>query len=132
LIFNFQNASYFFIKSSLQKNIRSRCPVAGVLDLLGDRWTLLVIRDLVLGKQRFDEFLASPEGIATNILSQRLRWLTAHQIIESTPDSNDGRKKHYSLTEKGESLRPVLRSIAQWGIDHIEGTAIHPSFKKKS
>ncbi|OCQ96742.1 transcriptional regulator [Limnothrix sp. PR1529] len=96
---------------------RSHCPIACTLDLLGDRWTLLVIRDMLFfGKQRFEEFLESPEGISTNILASRLKSLEALGLITKQPYSNHTRRMNYQLTEAGESLRPVLRSIARWGL----------------
>lgn len=102
---------------------RSVCPVACTLDLVGDRWTLLVVRDLFCGKSHFREFLASPEGIATNILSDRLAKLTAGKLVERIPDSAAGRDA-YRLTPKGQSLRPLLEAIADWGLANLRGTEI--------
>lgn len=96
---------------------RSPCPVACSLDLFGDRWTLLVIRDLFLGASRFKDFAASPEGIPTNILSERLARLARGGLIEKVPASSGGKRLAYRLTEKGESLGPVLRSIRDWGLE---------------
>lgn len=111
------------------KDLRSPCPVAGALDIVGDRWTLLIIRDLLAGKQRFDDFLNSPEGIATNILSQRLRWLVENELAIREPDPDDGRKVIYKLTKRGRTLKPLILSIATWGLKTIEGVAIHPDYK---
>ena len=105
---------------------RSSCPVACTLDLLGDRWSLLVIRDLFLGKQRFEEFLASPEGIATNILSVRLKSLARHGLIERAVDPADGRRVLYQLTELGRSTREILMPLARWGLAHCRGTRALP------
>ncbi|WP_367872687.1 winged helix-turn-helix transcriptional regulator [Luteolibacter sp. Populi] len=105
---------------------RSSCPVACTLDLLGDRWSLLVIRDLFLGKQRFEEFLASPEGIATNILSVRLKSLARHGLIERTTDPEDGRRVLYQLTERGRSTREILMQLAHWGLSQFRGTRALP------
>ncbi|MGJ8640001.1 MAG: winged helix-turn-helix transcriptional regulator [Opitutaceae bacterium] len=110
------------------KDLRSPCPVAGALDIVGDRWTLLIIRDLLAGKRRFDDFLKSPEGIATNILSQRLRWLVENELAVRKPDPDDGRKVIYKLTKRGETLRPLILSIAAWGLETIEGVAVHPDY----
>lgn len=100
---------------------RSCCPVACTLDLLGDRWTLLVVRDLFAGKSAFSDFAKSPEGIATNILSDRLAQLVAHGLAEkAVPDG--ARRARYRLTGKGWSLGPVLEAVAGWGLTHIEGT----------
>ncbi|WP_017326163.1 helix-turn-helix domain-containing protein [Synechococcus sp. PCC 7336] len=101
---------------------RSDCPIACTLDLIGDRWTLLVIRDMALGKQRFEEFLQSPEGISSNILSNRLKLLEQAGLVEKQPYSSHSRRMNYCLTEKGESFRPVLKAIARWGLRQIPGT----------
>jgi len=104
------------------KNRRSNCPVACTLDLVGDRWTLLVVRDLVMGKTYFDEFLASPEGIATNILSSRLRLLEDLGYVTGEKDASDRRRIHYSLTKKGERLGKLLRGIVKWGLKNLPET----------
>jgi|JI8StandDraft_2_1071088.scaffolds.fasta_scaffold02071_3 DNA-binding HxlR family transcriptional regulator len=99
---------------------RSHCPIACTLDLIGDRWTLLVIRDMLFfGKQRFEEFLDSPEGISTNILANRLKSLEAMGLITKQPYSNHSRRMSYQLTAAGQSLRPVLRSITRWGLQQF-------------
>ena len=104
---------------------RSDCPIACALDLVGDRWTLLVLRDLLLlGKTRFDEFLASPEGIATNILSDRLARLEEEQLVERSRDPDDGRRVIYRVTERGKSFAPVLTAMRDWGLRNVEGTRV--------
>ena len=103
---------------------RSPCPVACALDLFGDRWTLLVIRDLILGKARFKDFLASPERIPTNILADRLRRLMKHQVVSHCADSEGSRHLAYQLTEKGAALLPVVKSMKDWGLAWEEGTRI--------
>lgn len=104
---------------------RSTCPIACTLDLIGDRWTLLIIRDMMFfKKQRFEEFLESPEGISTNILSDRLRKLEELDLIEKQPYSNHSRRMNYQLTEKGDSLRPVLKSMIKWGLANLPETSI--------
>jgi len=103
----------------MRKSRRSPCPVACTLDLVGDKWTLLVVRDLAFGKSQFKEFLASPEKIATNILADRLARLVEHGLAERFASSG---REAYRLTAKGESLLPVLQSVADWGLAHIEGT----------
>ena len=105
---------------------RSRCPVACTLDLLGDRWSLLVIRDLVRGKRRFAEFLASPEGIPTNILADRLKRLKARGVIRAQRYSARPPRLEYTLSEKGEELRPILRAMAEWGVRHAGGRMPEP------
>lgn len=100
---------------------RSPCPVACALDLFGDRWTLLVIRDLFLGRARFKDFTASPEGIPTNILSDRLERLCEGGLISRVP-LEGGKRFAYELTEKGKALKPVLVAMKEWGLQWEEGT----------
>lgn len=101
---------------------RSTCPIACALDLVGDRWTLLVLRDLLRARSRFGELLDSPEGIPTNILADRLKRLEVAGIIESTPYQNNPPRKAYALTEKGLGLKSVMGALANWGAQHIPGT----------
>lgn len=103
-------------------NRRSVCPIACTLDILGDKWTLLVIRDLMHGKSHFKEFLASPEKISTNILAERLVRLSANGLIERCPSNEIGGRDAYQLTEKGLSLRKLMAEVKTWGLDHIDGT----------
>ena len=98
---------------------RSRCPVSSTLDLIGDRWTMLIIRDLVLGASRFKDFLASPEGIPTNILANRLRTMEAQGLLSKNAYQSHPIRYAYQLTDKGKVLLPVMRSIKKWGIDWI-------------
>jgi len=101
---------------------RSPCPVACTLDLIGDRWTLLVVRDLMLGASRFKEFAASPEGIPTNILSARLERLLAEGIIEKMQAPDGTKHLAYRLTKKGKSLGPVLAAVRDWGLKWDKST----------
>jgi len=101
---------------------RSNCPIACTLDLVGDRWTLLVLRDLFFGARYFDDFQQSPEGIATNILGDRLRKLERDGFVSRTRDAEDARRFCYALTARGKSLKPVLLALARWGAEQIEGT----------
>lgn len=100
---------------------RSPCPVACTLDLIGDKWTLLVVRDMACGKSLFKEFSSSPEGIATNILTDRLNRLVEGGLAERFAAEQSGRDA-YRLTKKGQSLMPVLNAVAEWGLAHIKGT----------
>jgi DNA-binding HxlR family transcriptional regulator len=100
---------------------RSCCPIACTLDVLGDRWTLLVIRDLFAGKSRFTEFQRSPERIAPNILTDRLASLVDAGLAERVVPPG-GKRARYGLTARGASLRPVLGAVAEWGLAHIPGT----------
>jgi DNA-binding HxlR family transcriptional regulator len=107
---------------------RSPCPIACTLDLIGDRWTLLIIRDMMFfNKQRFEDFLDSPEGISTNILANRLKLLEEIGLVEKQPYSNHSRRMNYQLTETGKSLRPVLKTITTWGLKYIPETKIPES-----
>jgi len=101
---------------------RSKCPVSCVLDLLGDKWTLLLVRDLLLGKGTFTEFQQSPEGIPTNILAERLKRLLAAGIIEKLPYQERPLRYRYQLTRKGSDLYPVLSAMIDWGNRYVEGT----------
>ncbi len=95
---------------------RSPCPVACLLDIVGDRWTLLVVRDLFLGRSRFRDFSASPEGIPTNVLSDRLERLLTHKIIEQIPAQDGTKRFAYRLTRKGKELGPLLEDMRDWGL----------------
>jgi DNA-binding HxlR family transcriptional regulator len=100
---------------------RSGCPLNASVEILGDRWSLLIIRDMMLrGFRSYKEFLESYEGIATNILADRLRQLMAHGIITTGRDPLDGRKVIYSLTKKGIDLAPVLTEMVLWAAAHEE------------
>lgn len=101
---------------------RSVCPVACALDLLGDKWTLLVVRDLACGKMLFKEFSASPERIASNILSDRLDRLVRSGLAESFSSTPATGRSGYRLTPKGKSLLPVLGALRDWGLAQIKGT----------
>ena len=101
---------------------RSGCPVANALDLFGDRWTLIVIRDLVVGKRRYGDFEKSPEGIPTNILADRLRQLEQHQLIRKVPYQRRPTRYEYHLTEKGADLLPVLQAMVRWANIHVPGS----------
>jgi len=98
---------------------RSECPLNASVEMLGDRWSLLIIRDMMLrGFRTYKEFLQCYEGIATNILGDRLHKLVAYGILTSEPDSTDGRKLIYSLTAKGIDLAPVLTEMVLWAAAH--------------
>jgi DNA-binding HxlR family transcriptional regulator len=114
-------------EAPLPPGARSACPIANTLDVLGDKWTLLVIRDLFfLGKHRFGEFLASPEGIPTNILTDRLRRLEEHGIVTKVAYSAKPQRYEYHLTAKGTDLLPVLRAMVEWATRHLPGIGQPP------
>jgi DNA-binding HxlR family transcriptional regulator len=98
---------------------RSECPLNASVEMLGDRWSLLIIRDMMLrGFRTYTEFMECYEGIATNILADRLRKLIAYGIIAAAPDPVDGRRLIYSLTAKGIDLAPVLTEMVLWAASH--------------
>jgi DNA-binding HxlR family transcriptional regulator len=100
---------------------RSGCPLNASVEMLGDRWSLLIIRDMMLlGYRTFKEFLNSHERIATNILADRLQRLDNFGIIASAADPSDGRKLIYTLTPKGLGLAPVLTEMVLWAAAHEE------------
>jgi DNA-binding HxlR family transcriptional regulator len=104
--------------------VRSSCPVNISLERFGDRWSLLVIRDMMVrGYKTFKEFQESGEGIATNILSNRLERLQAAGIVYTEPDGEDGRRVLYRLTEKGIDLAPVMLELLIWAARHEETAA---------
>jgi DNA-binding HxlR family transcriptional regulator len=98
---------------------RSECPLNASVEMLGDRWSLLIIRDMMLrGFQSYKQFMECYEGIATNILADRLRKLVEYGIITTEPDPTDGRKVLYVLTAKGIDLAPVLTEMVLWAAEH--------------
>jgi DNA-binding HxlR family transcriptional regulator len=102
---------------------RSSCAVACTLDLLGDRWTLLIVRDLLAGKTRYGEFLASEEKIPTNILAERLKRLEQERLVERIPYRTRPPRAEYHLTEEGRQLGGVLDAMATWGMAHFPGSS---------
>jgi DNA-binding HxlR family transcriptional regulator len=92
------------------------CPVGAALNVIGERWALLVVRDLLLGPRRYSELLAGLGGIGTDILAARLRTLQEHGVVRQL---GEGRARRYELTEQGEALRPVLAALARWGADRV-------------
>lgn len=103
---------------------RSRCPLNVSLEIFGDRWTLLIVRDLMLkGRKTFREFLEGGESIASNVLADRLTRLEAHGIIERVPNAKDARSYLYRLTEKGIQLAPILLEMIIWAARHEETAA---------
>jgi len=97
------------------QNCRSNCPINYLLELFGDKWTLLVIRDLMFKEKRyFGEFLQSDEKISTNILANRLQSLEAHGVIAKKMDEKNRSKIIYSLTAKGKDMLPIMLEVTQW------------------
>jgi len=107
------------VKKKRKVKRRSECPLNASVEMLGDRWSLLIIRDMMLrGFRSYKEFLECYEGIATNILADRLRKLIANGIIATKPDPFDGRKLIYLLSRKGIDLAPVLTEMVLWAAAH--------------
>ena len=101
---------------------RSACAVANSLDILGDKWSLLVVRDLLHGKRTYGELALSPERIPTNILADRLERLMSAGIVARTPYQQRPERYSYTLTPKGSALGEVLLAFVRWGKQHIPGT----------
>ena len=106
-------------KKKQENKKRSSCPVANSLDLVGDRWTLLIVRDLIKGKKRYGEFIESDEKIPTNILANRLKTMEADGIIKRIQYSERPPRFEYALTEKGEKLKELVRFIRDWGNENL-------------
>jgi DNA-binding HxlR family transcriptional regulator len=101
---------------------RSACAVASSLDILGDKWSLLVVRDLLHGKRTYGELALSPERIPTNILADRLERLKSAGVVTRTPYQQRPVRYAYTLTPKGSALGEVLLAFVRWGKQHIPGT----------
>lgn len=108
--------------SSAQPFPRSACAIANSLDVFGDKWSLLVVRDLLYGKRTYGELADSPERIPTNILADRLRRLEGAGILVSTPYQHRPTRYAYTLTSKGNALGGVLLAMVQWAKEHVPGT----------
>lgn len=113
----------------MRKDRRSPCPIAFSLDLFGDRWTLLILRDMVFGHRHYyREFLEAGEGISTNILADRLSRLVAEGMVEKARDPEDRKQFRYTLTDKGLDLLPVLLEMIAWGSRNDPDTGATGSF----
>ncbi|MDG1024028.1 MAG: helix-turn-helix domain-containing protein [Flavobacteriaceae bacterium] len=102
------------------ENNRSGCPISTSLEILGDTWTLIIIRDLFLERNTFKEFMNGPEKISSNILSDRLRKLQKYKLIGYFVNPVDKKIKKYYLTEAGINLFPVIYNLIMWSKNHIE------------
>ena len=102
---------------------RSACPLTNTLDIIGDKWTLIIIRDMLfIGKKQYGDFLESPEDISTNILADRLKRLEEYGIVTKKAYQSNPERHEYFLTGAGLALQPVIMEIVGWGLKHIEGT----------
>ena len=102
----------------MSKPYDQTCPIARTLDIIGDRWTLLIVRDLFMGKTRFNEFLASSPGLPSKLLSDRLKKLEQHDLVERVVYIQHPLRAEYHLTDQGRSLAPVIEEIVRWGLDN--------------
>jgi len=112
---------------------RTHCPISYALDVFGDKWTLLVIRDLMFkGKRRYGEFAESEEKIATNVLADRLAKLEAEGLITRHVDPENARQRVYELTERGLALAPVLLEMILWSAKHDPESAADKTFVREA
>lgn len=109
-----------------RRESRSPCPLASTLDIVGDRWTLVIVRDMLLGKKRFAEFLDSPEKITASVLTDRLTTLEAAGLVERKLYQKRPPRYEYLLTANGRALLPVLQEICRWGNKVLPGTWVPP------
>lgn len=115
------------MKTACKESLRSTCPVNYGVEVFGDRWSLLIIRDIVFsGKKTYGEFMKSAEGIATNVLASRLAFLEQQGILSRAPNPSDRRKDFYTLTERGLDLIPILLSIIMWSAEHDTTSSVRP------
>ena len=104
---------------------RSSCPIASALDLVGDKWSLLLIRDIGLfGKHRNKDFQSASENIPTNVLADRLKRMTAYGLLEKRRYQDHPPRYEYHLTRQGTALLPVVRELAKWSADNLAGIKI--------
>ena len=108
----------------MNSKTRSACPITFALDHVGDRWSLLILRDMLFaGKQYYDEFAASDEGISTNILAARLKQLEVDGLISKKTDAGNRRRKVYRPTGKALDLLPMMMELVLWSVHHDPDTA---------
>lgn len=95
------------------------CPIARTLDVIGDRWTMIIIRDMFLGATKFGDFKERSPNIPPKVLSARLKMLMSEDIVSREVYSQHPLRAEYRLTDKGRSLLPVMLSLGSWGLDHL-------------
>ncbi len=105
---------------------RSGCPISSTLDLVGDRWTLVILRDMLNGKRRFSEFLDSPEQITTNVLTDRLNQMERNGLLIKATYQMRPKRYEYAPTEMASALLPVLQQMSLWANRYVEGTWTPP------
>lgn len=101
-----------------ETEFRSGCPIATTLDLVGDKWTLVIVRDMLNGKEKYAEFLASPEGVPTNILASRLKRMVEAGLATKTAYQERPKRFAYALTSKGRGLIPLVHAMCDWAQAH--------------
>jgi DNA-binding HxlR family transcriptional regulator len=112
-----------WMSASRNPSSRSDCAIAGTLDVVGDRWSLLIVRDLLFrGELRFADLANAAEGMPTNTLTDRLRRLEDSGIVAREPYSDRPVRHQYRLTEQGRALAPILDAMATWGVAYLPGT----------
>ncbi len=102
----------------MPRSYNQTCPIARTLDIIGDRWTMLIVRDLFLGETRFNQFLTSSPGLPTKLLADRLKKLVEHGLVQRVIYSQHPLRAEYRLTEDGQTLAPIVEAIVRWGLDH--------------
>ena len=102
------------------KNNRSSCPLVNILDILGDKWSLIIVRDIFHGKKSYGEFLASPENISTSVLASRLQLLERAGLIKHRLSLSDKKVKFYYLTDRGIDLYPILYEMSYWSKRNLD------------
>ncbi len=102
------------------KNNRSSCPLVNILDILGDKWSLIIVRDIFHGKKSYGEFLASPENISTSVLASRLQLLERADLIKHRLSLSDKKVKFYYLTDRGIDLYPILYEMSYWSKRNLD------------
>ncbi|BFM13949.1 helix-turn-helix domain-containing protein [Maricurvus nonylphenolicus] len=112
--------------------LRSGCPIANALDIYGDKWTLIILRDLVCGKETYSELADSPEKIPSNRLAERLKMLEAQEMLIKELYQEKPKRYKYLLTQKGRDTLPVLQAMARWGNQYVEDTWVPPEWFMKA
>lgn len=113
-----------------EKNVfkRSGCPIVNSLDILGDKWTLVILRDLVIGKKTYSDLANSPEKIPTNRLAERLKRLDNEGIVKKSLYQEHPKRYEYLLTQKGKDIMPILQELARWGNKYIKDSWTPPEW----
>ena len=111
----------------MTEEFRSGCPIATTLDIVGDKWTLVILRDMLNGKSKFIEFLDSPERITTNVLTDRLARMIRSGLVKKTLYNARPKRYAYELTDSGQDLLPVVQEMCVWANKHIPETWVPPA-----